>query len=710
MARSRKIPPESSFCVNRRDLLIGLLFAALAAIFFAPVIFGGKTLIPFDNLYRFPPWNAFAAQFGIAVPQNELASDLVLENYAWKNFIVEAFRAKEIPLWNPYLFAGVPFLAAGQHSALYPFSLLFYVLPLDRAYGIFVALQLAIAACAMYAFTRVLGISRVAAIISALAYAFSGFMTVSVTFPMVISAAAWLPAILACVELIITTRNTYRQIFCALVGAILLGIQFLAGHAEISIYILIITAFYSAWRGVSFRYGTRTSADERGEKTSVREAIRVNPHPIQISWRAWIVIAVMAILGITLGAIQLIPLYELVQNNFRSGSVSFQDVIGWAYPIRQIVTFFIPDFYGNPTHHAYLDVFDFTTRAAPNETIFWGIKNYVEAGSYVGILPLLLAIIAIVASLKSHVSSRKEQSGNTQPSTCGLHPVAPFTTLTILSLLFTFGTPLYAILFFGVPGFNQLHSPFRWVFPYTLSIAVLAGIGADVIAKVEKPVFLKKTGFWVATFGALISIALAASWFLRDQTLAFAERLVRSSNSLQIAFDTGRMFYSYEFRNIFLFAIFVIFAGIALRVLQSSRWRWLAIAILAADLFIIGMQFYPAADPRLADFVPPAIQFLREDKSLYRITTYNNRDEKTFNANIGMFYDLSDIRGYDSIIPKQYADLMDLLAPQDELLYNRIAPFYNPEPFDSPLVTIKRFRFIATTASCPAHSWFRKRA
>jgi hypothetical protein len=340
--------------VSRRDLGVALFVLILAALFFAPVLFGGATLVPFDNLFRFPPWRAFSSQFGITTPYNELASDLVLENYAWKEFIIDSLRAKEIPLWNPYLFAGVPFFAAGQHSALYPFSFFFYFLPLERAYGIFVALQLAIAALTMFAFMRVLGLNRFAAMLSAITYAFSAFFFVSVTFPMVIAAAAWLPAILACTERIIRAAPSAQKILFALLGAILLAVQFLAGHIEISIYILVVTAFYSAWRGI--------------QSFVLIETLR-----------AWTLIALMTIAGIALGAFQLVPMFELAQSNFRSGSASYQDVISWAYPVRQIATFFMPDFFGNPAHHSYLDLFDFSTHVAPAGTIFWGIKNYVEA-------------------------------------------------------------------------------------------------------------------------------------------------------------------------------------------------------------------------------------------------------------------------------------------------------------------------------------------
>jgi O-antigen/teichoic acid export membrane protein len=693
--------------VNRRDLLIPLCFVALSAIFFAPVVFGGQVLVPFDNLFHFPPWSAFATQFGITTPHNELVSDLILENYAWKKFIIESLRAKEIPLWNPYLFAGVPFLAAGQHSALYPFSLLFYVLPIDGAFGYFVALQLALAATTMFVFARVLSLGRFPAAISAAVYAFSGFMIVSTAFPMVISAAAWLPALLACAELIVHSKDSGRQVFFALVGAIILGIQFLAGHIEISLYVLIVTAFYSGWRVLTPNPQLLSPSldavhQARGQRGS---GVRI---------RALLLIVLMTGMGIALGAVQLIPLYELAQQNFRSGSVSYKDVTGWAYPLRQIVTFFIPDFFGNPTHHSYFDVFEFTNHAAPTGTIFWGIKNYVEAGAYVGILPLALALVALVSRFKVHASRFTPY-------------VTLFSILALLSLLFAFGTPLYAILFYGVPGFNQLHTPFRWVFPYALSAAVLAGIGADIIARSEATkqfqaqrgllrfarndtgIFFPWLFIWL---GAAILLALGTTWLMREQTLALADRIVQSSNLARAVFDSGQMFYSYEFRNILWFAIFLIAAGAVIRISRCPIylparlgshpvWKPLALAIVILDLFALGSGFYPAADPRLAEFTPPAVQFLQQDRSLYRITSYDKPNEKVFNPNVGMFYGLADIRGYDSIIPKQYADLMGSLAPQDELLYNRIAPFYNPDPLSSPLINLLNVKYVLTTRPLP---------
>lgn len=183
------------------DVLALALFLLLSLFFFAPVLFGHATLIPFDNLYRFPPWDSFATAQGISTAHNPLLDDLVLENYPWKNFILESLRAGELPLWNPYILAGQPFLAAGQNASLYPLGIIFLILPLTQAYGVFTALHFWLAAASMYFFARVLRLPPFAAAASGVIYAFSGFMVVSIVFPMIVSAAAWLPAILALVEL-----------------------------------------------------------------------------------------------------------------------------------------------------------------------------------------------------------------------------------------------------------------------------------------------------------------------------------------------------------------------------------------------------------------------------------------------------------------------------------------------------------------------------
>src|SRR5262249_55425553 len=152
--------------------------------------------------------------------------------------------------------------------------------------------------------------------------------------------------------------------------------------------------------------------------------------------------------------IQFIPTVEDASTNFRSDAASLQQVRDWAHPPRDLIQFLMPNFYGNPSHHGYFDVFtgqsvsliDTTVNnPAGNRitTIDWGIKNYVEGALYVGILPLALAAYGLIRRRTAHQII--------------------MALLGLIALTFMFGLPTYALIYI-LPGINQLHSPFRWVF------------------------------------------------------------------------------------------------------------------------------------------------------------------------------------------------------------------------------------------------------
>jgi hypothetical protein len=137
------------------------------------------------------------------------------------------------------------------------------------------------------------------------------------------------------------------------------------------------------------------------------------------------------------------------------------------------------------------------------------------------------------------------------------------------------------------------------------------------------------------------------------------------------------------------------------------------ISITALDLFLAHGRFNPASDPALSPWTeqgtPPVVKFINEREgtplaplpSPWRFTTFNAPGEKTFNANVGMYYGWQDVRGYDSIIPRQYAELMQQIQPQEnELLYNRIAPIYaSPAAMSTPRSTT-RCSTCSTSSTC----------
>lgn len=408
-------------------------FLILPLLLFGNVVLTGQIMVPADNLFQWQPWQAATDEFGLDRPQNALITDLVIQNYPWKQFIRESLSQGELPLWNPHLFAGMPFLATGQNAGYYPFSIFFLLLPLSQAYGWYTISQLWLAGMLAYFLGRVLGLKRPSSFILGLVYQGSGFMlTSAAVFPMIIGAAAWLPLLLACIEKIVAGRTqpddgrwttddmgdngrSYTLLW-VLLGAVALGMQLLAGHVEITYYTLLVMGLFAAWRLAGSGWSVAGSEWWGAGRWLLEKS-------------GWLL--GMVGLGLMLGAVQLIPLFEIGQVNFREGSATLAEVRSWGFPLRRMLTLVLPNFFGNPTHHGYVDALTGAYVPLPG-TSEWGIKNYVEGGIYFGILPLLLALLGLWHGLRQRILR---------------HHTIFWVSLSGFALAFIFGTPLYAILY-----------------------------------------------------------------------------------------------------------------------------------------------------------------------------------------------------------------------------------------------------------------------
>ncbi|MBE2183391.1 MAG: oligosaccharide flippase family protein [Anaerolineae bacterium] len=772
---------KSFLRLHWQTLAILALFFILPLIAFFPQTIGGRTLLPAENLYQYEPYASYRNETGAEqpppeVPHNHLLSDLVLENVQWKAFILESLREGEIPLWNPHQFSGIPFLASGQQSTLYPFSLLYYILPLPAAYGWFTVLQLWLAGIFMYAFLRGLGIGRTGGAAGGVIYQLSAFFVISAVFPMIIAAAIWLPLLLLMIEFIIRRRPLLRGIPAAapwvVIGAVALGFCVLAGHVEILYYTLLIAGYYAAcrlaweawrvWRnppapaliesavGAGFAPPDAATSDLSAPLTldlidSATSPIALPPalmgtggdfvppasakprralSPLQTVAASGAWLLAMVVLGIGLGAVQFIPLFELASINFRSGSASLEQIASWAHPFRDLLQFILPNFYGSPAQHSYLDVFSGETISLLNNAVTstdWGMKNYVEAALYLGILPLALSIYALIA----------KRDTNTPP------PYRPiFAVLALFSLTFMFGLPTYALIYL-LPGINQLHSPFRWIFALTLCVAVLAAFGLDALAKLRaggiphNRRWARMFGWALEFSGALVLAGLLVSRLLFAQIAPIIQRILdnmatASGAPASSVFADPAVFYSVQFPNLLVLGIVLVLSGAVFlwagrenvptpdpfpsKGIRRHLWPAFAILLIAADLLIASWGFNPASDPAWLAYTPPAIAWLQAQPGDWRYITLDDPAQRPlFQANMTLQYGLDDARGYESIIPKQYVDFMRQLAPQVQLDYNRVAPLYtvydpslNFDPrsaLESPLLDQLNIRYVITHLS-----------
>jgi len=126
------------------------------------------------------------------------------------------------------------------------------------------------------------------------------------------------------------------------------------------------------------------------------------------------------------------------------------------------------------------------------------------------------------------------------------------------------------------------------------------------------------------------------------------------------------------------------------------------IGLIALDLFSVHGRFLPATDLSLSplDTRPPVVSAIdaRETSAEpWRFITFERGDEKTFLANAGMYYGWQDARGYDSIIPRWYAEYTQRLGlPGDSLAFNRIAPAYNVGALNSALLSLLNVKYVLT--------------
>ncbi len=715
------------------DILIALVLFILPLMTFWPQTLGGSTLLPADSLYQHAPYAAYREQVGApAVADNAQLSDMVLQNMQWKAFIRDSLAVGEVPLWNPHQFSGVPFMAAGQASTLYPLSVLYYVLPLDAAYGWFVVLSLWIIGLTTYGFVRGLRLRRASAMIAAVTMQLSGFLLASAVFPMMLGGVAWLPVLLLMVEYIIRARPAFGRpavVPWVVVGAAALGMNILAGHVEITYYTVLITAIYGAVRGIHGYWTTR----------HIPNAVR--------KWSAklgWML--AMGVLGVALGAIQVIPLYELVSTNWRAEGKTFQETLKFAHVPRDVLQFVMPNFYGSPAQHDYIDVFDFERRPVDfvnsqnwhKTDTEWGIKNYVEGALYVGILPLALAFYALADGVVGWWGNRRRPSNTPQPPYRVI-----FGVLALVAVMFMFGSRAYALVYYGLPGLNQSHTPFRWVYAMTLSLAVLAAFGWERLAMLSnyrmKRIFTwAQIGVGLVILGVLwLSYALYNN-ITGDLMATWLQALARANE----AFRDARALYSHFFVQFLTFGVMLILSGAVFWIItytvhrQRRRTRFLekrdsyyegrrslwaryrpgwadfgtmsAVMLVAMDLMLATAHFNSASDPALLDFTPPVIEWMTEQPGDWRYITIDDPNQRTMLIpNVTWRYGLDDVRGYESIITRDYVNYMQTVYPQVRLDFNRIAPLYTTydhvgidfhysEALTNPRFHLLNIRFVVT--------------
>ena len=159
-----------------------LIYAALSVLMVAPSLVPGWTLSGSDLLFSNVPWLEERPESVPGLGSNfELAdSALVFQPF------LQHTRAElpHLPLWNPEIAGGRPFLANAQSAIFTPFSWPAYILPFWWSLGLIAALKLFLGAFGAFQLGRLFGMRFGGAFLTGLVFAFGTFFVIWLAWPL----------------------------------------------------------------------------------------------------------------------------------------------------------------------------------------------------------------------------------------------------------------------------------------------------------------------------------------------------------------------------------------------------------------------------------------------------------------------------------------------------------------------------------------------
>ena len=398
--------------------------------------------------------------------------------YYFNAFAGRCWRAGTLPLWNPHIMLGMPFLGEGQAAIFHPLSWLFALLPTGTAINWLIALGVLAGGLFFYGYLRALRLSREGALCGALVWGFSSALVTRIH-------AGHLNVLLTLIEppLLLLLWERWRAGGGKgggwLIGIALgYGAMILAAHPQV----LYLFSLFFGWYVLTNQCGMRNAecgikamrnaeCGMRNEKY-LNSAFRI-PHS---ALNPLLLLAGFVLLGIGIGAVQLLPMADFAGESFRlatstvfSGEYSFNPENFWLM--------LVPRCFGLATD--------------PGAGHYWANHNYWEMLIYFGILPLVLVPAGIMAA----PGRRRLALGG---------GAVIFTLLALGEY-----TPLWPLFYHGVPLLKLFRVPARAMLVTQFCLVTLAAYGIEGLLH-PGPKARRRARVAGITAGALAAVLAAA--------------------------------------------------------------------------------------------------------------------------------------------------------------------------------------------------------
>jgi hypothetical protein len=273
---------SSDFCLSRLLVISSLAAAVCVAL---------RPLLSFDQIPIF--------------------RDLLLFIVPIKHFLGDHLRRGEIPLWNPWVCLGSPFVAAMHTAVFYPPSALL-LLDLPLGFNLFLLVHYLAALLGMWRLlTEERGFGWMSAAMGSLTFAVGGYMISLLNIPKELHGAAWLPwALLFWMRWL--RSESPRDLALT---AVAIALQILGGSVESMLMtVALLAAFALHARAPS-------SAGVLGASAGL---------------------AIVVVLAIALTAFQLLPTLEYSLQSGRGAGFSADQVFHWSLQPVSLLQLILP--------------------------------------------------------------------------------------------------------------------------------------------------------------------------------------------------------------------------------------------------------------------------------------------------------------------------------------------------------------------------------
>ena len=565
-------------------------------------------------------------------------SDQYIAGYAFREFAAASLRSTgHFPLWNPYLFGGMPYIAAMHGDIFYPTFLLRMLMPTDAAMTWGFIIHVFLSGLFTYGFLRAIGYGFYGALIGGLAYMMSGQIAsyvspghdgklfVSALFPL----ALWI--------LYRGMRGGRNWTWGAF--ALVVGLCVLSPHPQLLQYLLLTCGAYALFLAFASVDGIKL------------------PRNVALSRLALAFVSVLV--GLAIGAVQYLPVREYVKWSPRAGGLpDYRIATSYAWPPEEVFNSYLPQFSGILNN-------------------YWGRNGIHLHSDYVGVIVLILAGAAFIGLREN--PKRKQ--------------ILFWSIALLISLLWSLGsaTPFYRIPYALVPGTKYFRAPATIFFVGTLAIALLAATGAERFLQLR--VAKKYIVGWLI-FGGVVAV-LASLGALTSVAESFADdRLLDrvQGNKAAVFFGAWRSFG-------FVLLMAALWFALDQRRISTKAAAWGIAVLMAVDLWTIERIYWMFSPPATVTYASnQIIETLKKESQPYRVFAFPVRNTQGPDAILTgdalMSHGIRNLLGYHGNQLGRYNELVGLNSEDNRVFTPNVLQLTNTRYF---LTNIPELPFVGNT-------------